>query len=643
MDVSSPHEVDENRLRTALSSADISVLLPVLHQLTGDDRWLSDRYRPSAVRGMLVDATGGLSAPVMAEIREAAVTAVLAWSRGELTPASARPVGAELNRLMCLCTQEEVPGGYADMWASDLGFAPRDGYLLPDGVQSGDYKVIVIGAGLGGMLSALMLRETGVDHVVLERSDGPGGTWRDNIYPGAGVDVPSHLYSFSFFPRNWAVHFAKQPDVFSYIQEFVDHYELEESVTYGAEVSGAIWDEGTQRWTVRYRKDGEQCEVVANAVIGALGLFSHPKMPDIPGMAEFSGEIFHSARWPKGLDLSGKRVAVIGTGASAMQIVPAIAGKVDHLDVYQRSAQWVSPAPTYGQPVDEDVRWLIDNVPFYREWTRFRLAWVFSDRLHPSLQVDPDWSAPGSINAHNDKHRRFLLGYMTDKLKDRPDLLEKARPDYPPYGKRMLLDNGWFDALVRPDVELIDRGVTRFTATGIVDGDGVERPVDIVVMSTGFDVHRYMYPLDVRGRSGVSLDEVWQGDNPRAHLGITVPDFPNLFLLWGPNTNGSGGSYMLLAETQLEYIMRLIGQMIARGVSAIEPWQEDFERYNREVDRAHDAMIWSHPDLSTYYRNDSGRVTVNSPWMVLGYWEKLRNPDIDDFRIGARVATSQAG
>jgi len=624
--------IDEGRLREALRAADVTVLLPVLFQLTGDRRWLSDRYRPGRMRGMLVDPTGGLDETVLEEIREAAHAELLRWAAGA-APAVPAPTGDLLRELMEFSTGDPVRGRYVEMHALDMGFSaeppqPRVGDRRPD------FTVVVIGAGLGGLYSAMRLQEAGIRHVVLEKADCAGGTWRDNRYPGAGVDVPSHLYSFSFFPKDWPAHFSKRDDVVSYIDDFIAEYDLLPRIRFGVEVTGADWDNESRIWTVHTREvDGTVGTVVGNAVISAVGIFGHPKEPEIPGRERFAGPVFHSARWPQDLDLTGKRLAVVGTGASAMQIVPAVVDTVGGLDIYQRSAQWVSPTPTYGDPINPDVRWLAATVPFYHRWMRFRLAWVFCDKLHPSLTMDPEWEDENSINEHNEKHRQFLLGYMRDKLADRPDLQAKALPSFPPYGKRMLLDNGWFDALTRPHTELITSGVRELTAHGIVDSEGVERPADVVVLSTGFEVQRYLLPMEIRGRSGKALREIWQDDDARAYLGITAPDFPNLFFVYGPNTNGSGGSYMLLAEAQIGYIMRLLTGMLTNDIDAVEPKRARFDDYNAEVDHAHESLIWQHPNLSTYYRNDRGRVVVNSPWTVLGYWERLRDGDLNDFLI----------
>jgi 4-hydroxyacetophenone monooxygenase len=276
-------------------------------------------------------------------------------------------------------------------------------------------------------------------------------------------------------------------------------------------------------------------------------------------------------------------------------------------------------------------------VPFYREWYRFRLAWAFNDRIHASLQKDPDWPYPErSLNRVNDSHRRFFTSYLESQLEGRGDLIERALPTYPPFGKRMLLDNGWFAALKRSNVDLITSSVSALTRTGIVAADGTERPVDIVVFATGFQARRPIH-LDIRGRQGRSLAEVWGDDDARAYLGITTPGFPNLFFMYGPNTNlGHGGSFINLAEGQANYIADALCQMLNTGIVSIECRPEVCDEYNARLDAAHERMVWTHPGMDTWYRNAKGRVVTNMPWRVVDYWTMTRHADLGDFIVRRR-------
>ncbi|MCO1655435.1 flavin-containing monooxygenase [Pseudonocardia humida] len=617
---------DRDALAGALEHANLPSLVPVLHQLTGDRRWLAEPYRPGRSRGMDDNDDGGFPDGVRAEIRAAALEAVLAWSAGR-EPAVAAPTGEALVELMSLAVGEPVPAEYAAMTAEDMGFRPPEP-VRP--VTGSGLRVVVIGAGVSGMLAAIRLHEAGIEHVVLEKNDDVGGTWLENAYPGAGVDTPSHLYSYSFAPRQWSTHFGKRDEVLAYLRDVAERHDLRGRIRFGVEAAGAEYDAARQRWTVR-TTDGERIE--AHAVITAVGQLNRPKVPDLPGMAGFRGPIFHSARWPADLDLTGKRLAVIGTGASAMQIVPAVAGTAAQVTIFQRSPQWAAPNSVYFSPIDEHVRLLMEHVPFYRRWYRTRLAWNFNDRVHPTLQVDPEWEHPQrSVNAVNDAHRRVFTRYLESELAGRDDLVAKALPDYPPFGKRMLLDNGWYAALRRDDVTLLTEPVAAITSTGVRGADGTEVEADVVVLCTGFETHKQLHPLDVRGRGGASLRELWGPDDADAHLGITVAGFPNLFLTCGPGTVlGHGGSYITIAECQVRYIVEALVTMAERGIGAVECRPEAHADYAARQDAAHERMIWTHPGMRNWYRNPAGRVVCTLPWRIVDYWEMTRRVDWDDF------------
>lgn len=623
---------DRSALTRALEHANLPSLVPVLHQLTGDPRWLREPYRPTRSRGMDDNDSGGFSPEVAAEIKRAALDAVLAHEAG--TPVAVpAPTGEYLRELLELANGEPTSAEYADMLAEDMGFSP----VPPKAAPPTDIDVIIIGAGVSGMLAAIKLAEAGIEHVVLEKNQDVGGSWYENTYPGAGVDTPSQLYSYSFAPRDWSTHFGKRDEVEQYLRDVADTYDLRAVARFGTEVTSATYDEDTATWTVR-TDDG--LEIASRVLISATGALNRPKIPEIPGMNSFRGRIFHTAAWPGDLDLTGKRVAVVGAGASAMQVVPAIAGTVARLAVFQRSPQWIAPNDVYFSEVDEAVQLLMARVPFYRVWYRARLAWNFNDRVHPTLQIDPEWEHPErSVNAANDGHRRVFTRYIESELQGRPDLIAKALPDYPPFGKRMLLDNGWYRALRRDHVDLITEGVTEITPDGLRGSDGTEIDVDIIVLATGFHTHRFLWPIDVRGRSGASLAETWGPENAHAYLGITVPGFPNLFMTCGPGTAlGHGGSFITIAECQVRYIVDLVTAMAEEGLRAVEVRPEVEAAFTRDHDKAHSRMLWTHPGMTNWYRNAAGRVVSTMPWRIVDYWRMTRHADLDDYYAEADVA-----
>lgn len=627
--------VGAERLRAAVTAANLPTLLMVLYQLTGDRRWLRAPYRPSRIKGMGEHNLGGFDDQVQREIREAAVDAVLAWYDG--VPAAApAPTGDLLVEMMSTSVGEPVPPEYEPMMAREMGFVTPAPRKPRTDREEHDFSVIVIGAGISGLIAARALRQAGISYTMLEKNHQVGGTWLENRYPGCGVDTPSYFYSFSFFPRQWSTHFGKRDEVLSYVQEMAAEHDLLKSIRFGMEVLAASYDEPERGWLVRARdQHGREHTYRANAVISAVGQLNRPQLPDIAGMDRFRGELFHSARWPEDLDLRGKRVTVVGSGASAMQIVPAIADDVAELTVLQRSPQWAAPNENYFAPVGSDVHWLMENVPYYHEWYRFRLAWTFGDKVHQSLQVDPEWPhKQRSVNATNDGHRSFFTRYIERQMAGREDLLDKVLPTYPPFGKRMLLDNGWFATLRRPHVELLNDRVAEVTETGFRTADGHERETDVLVFATGFQAKRPLHPMDLHGRSGRSIRQLWGDDDAHAYLGIVTPDFPNLFILYGPNTNlGHGGSYIWISECQVRYVADLLCQMIERRIAAVECRPDVNEEYNRRVDEAHASMIWTHPGMDTWYRNERGRVVTNMPWRIVDYFGMTEQADLSDFLV----------
>jgi 4-hydroxyacetophenone monooxygenase len=610
------------RVSDAVASANIPALIPTLAMLTGDEKWLSPPYAPGRQKGLDDNHDGGLPLQVQAEIRAAAAAAIDAG-----VVRLPRPTHEQLVRMLSAAMGEDVPAEYGPMIAEELGLGdpPRAPERVPEG-----FRAIVVGAGISGLATSIRLAEAGIPHVVLERNATVGGTWLENHYPGAGVDTPSALYSFSFAQRDWSMYFALRDELHAYLERLADDFGVRERIRFGCEVLGAAYDEGAQEWAVR--TPGETLR--ANVVITAVGGFNKPKWPAIEGLQEFEGAVVHTARWPDDLSLAGKRVGVIGNGASAMQLVPAICGEAAHVTVFQRSPQWAAPFDQFHEPVPEGERWLMRNVGLYRTWYRLRSGWTFNDKVHPALQKDPEWEHPErSVNKINDGHREFFTRYIESQLGDRPDLVAKVLPDYPPFGKRILLDNGWYAALKRDDVTLITDPVTAVTADAV---NGVE--LDVLVCATGFDVVRFLAPMDIRGRGGAVLREVWDDEDARAYLGTTVPGFPNLLMVYGPNTQaGHGGSLIGSAEAQLHYILDLLERMLAAGAGAIEVRRDVYEAYNRRVDAAHERMVWTHPAMETYYRNSRGRVVVTTPFRVVDYWHMTREADLDDYVVEAAV------
>jgi 4-hydroxyacetophenone monooxygenase len=627
--------VFRTELRRAVAKAHLPTLVLVVHQLTGDPRWLEPPFRPTRARGLEDHDHAGFSPEVQEELRAAAVDAISAWQAAGL-PLDEPPSPERLVQLLAISLAERVPLEYAGLLAEEMGTVSRRVDIDPSAARAG-FGVVVIGAGMAGINLGIMLKAAEVPFTILEKNADVGGTWLENHYPGCGVDTPSHLYSFSFArSAGWSSYFGKRDEVREYFADLARAHGLYEHIEFGVEVLGARWNDAAAQWSVELnRADGTHEVRTATVLVSAVGHFNRPSIPEVPGLESFPGPALHTACWDPDLDVEGKRVAVIGSGASAMQLVPALAGVASELIVYQRSRQWAVPHPNSGRPVAAEVQWLLEQVPYYAGFYRLRQFWRFGDRLHPALQVDESYADPDfAVNEVNADHRRFLTSYIERELADRPDLIAMSTPDYPAYGKRPLIDHGWYRALRRDDVELIDGGLREIRGSTLIGRDGQERQADLIVFATGFQTLRMLGPMEVRGQGGVRLRDVWGEDDARAFLGVAVPDMPNFFMLFGPNTStGHGGSAFLTTEMQVRFVMQLVKAMLEQHIGVLEVRKDAHDTYNAEVDAALSNMVWTHPRVTNYYRNGSGRIVGTNPWPYLEYWRRTREADLDDFLV----------
>ena len=615
---------DRAALLQHLEHADTAPLLMVLVHLGGDPAWL-DRIQPH-IKGpwSFHDETPDA---LRAELREALADVLegYAETRRELPTEIPRHL---LPQMLRACTGQDVPAEYFPMVDEEMDLAGTDPKTVhwrgkPDPARLADFQVLVVGAGFSGVGMGIKLKEAGIPFTIIEKNDDVGGTWYENTYPGIGVDTANHFYSYSFDNNNdWDYFFAKGDEIEAYIRRNTERTSLRDNIRFSEEVQSLTWDDGSLLWQAEIRrKDGSTYKMSANSVVSAVGMLNRPKVPPINGLDSFAGPKFHTARWDHSVDYKGKRVGMIGTGASGMQVGPAIQPFVENLTIFQRSPHWAMLNPLYFENVTDAKKWVLNNIPFYTKWFRFQLFWSSSDTFHHNLKVDRNWPDQAhSLNAANAEIRKQLEAHIASEVGHDPELIRKATPDYPPYGKRMLRDNHWYRMLTRENVDLVDDQIDHVEPEGIVTADGTLHPCDILVLATGFETRRMLWPMQIEGRGGATILERWGDEDPRAHLGITVPEFPNFFLIYGPNTNlAHGGSAVFHSECQIRYIMQGLRELVETGAGALEVKSEPFWNYQEKVDAAHRELVWSHPGVTSWYKNGAGRVHAASPWRLVDY------------------------
>jgi 4-hydroxyacetophenone monooxygenase len=623
-----------------LQDASIPTLMMSMIHMSGDASLLNGTIRPLGV--YLNEFQGYMSEDDQAAIRAQALQVIKAYrDRGCTLPPA--PSHQAINDMMSFMVATPVPPDYVPMMLEEMELDGIDARTVSfDDVKvdvKNHFNVVVIGGGMSGVLAAIRLQEAGIAYTVFEKNPSVGGTWFENTYPGCRVDVGNHFYCYSFAPNPaWTQFFAQQPELRNYFEDCIRDFDVQKNFRFNSEVESASWSETEKRWQVVVRKaDGSRETVTANAVISAVGQLNRPKIPTIKGRDTFKGAQFHSAQWQHDVDLKGKRVAVVGSGASAFQLVPEVAKQAGQLYVYQRSAPWMFENKDYHTDVSDSIRWCLQHLPYYARWYRFLIFWPGCDGIFDSLRVDPNWPHQDrSINEFNDMIRTIFTDYISQQVGDDQALLKKVIPDYAPLGKRTLQDNGtWLAALKRDNVELIASEVTQIDGNTVVAGNGERRDVDVIIYATGFNANKYLWPMTISGRDGIVLSEQW-GDVPEAYLGITVPNFPNLFCLYGPATNlAFGGSLIFNGECQMRYVMSCIKTMLQQNAKSIEIKKDIHDDYNRRVQDEHAGMVWAHPSVrGSWYQNSSGRVTILSPWRLLDYWTWTREVDESHYTFG---------
>ncbi len=478
-------------------------------------------------------------------------------------------------------------------------------------------SVAILGAGMSGLCAAWKLQEAGFsDYTIFEKSDGVGGTWRDNTYPGCGCDVPSHLYSYSFAPKaDWSEKWSGQPEILKYFEDFAADNGILEHCCFGTEIADARYDDETAVW---HLTDSDGAVHKANVLISGLGQLNQPSIPDFPGRDLFKGPQFHSARWEHSVDLEGKTICVIGNGPSAVQFVPKIVPVVEHMINFQRSPSWVRDRGNFAYTDKQKATFATSSWrhKLYREWIYWgaEIGFAFFKR---------NTRLGGMV-------RKRCLDHLEAQVAD-PDLRVRLTPDFAPGCKRILITDDYYPALARENVTVLRQGVTELTENGVVGEDGETRDCDVIIYATGFQSTDFLTPMTVTGLEGLSLQDAWK-DGAEAHRGVAVTGFPNLFLLYGPNTNLGHNSIIFMVEQQVGYVVKCLQRLAGKEVKAMMPSESAQTSFNEDVQARAEQTVWA-TDCNSWYKNEAGKITNNWPSYTWKYRRQMKTPDFSEFEL----------
>ena len=615
--------IDRDYIRRAVELSDLAALRIAIFQACEDDEIA--RLGPVAAlndedRSRLVDRCVDL----LDEHLDA-------W---ELRTPSDEEINAMLDMVLGVPTEE----GDFELRKMVLSFEDFPGFAewtTPGTAPPEGFHVAIIGGGFNGIATGVQLENLGIDFTLYERREELGGTWSINRYPDIRVDTLSASYEFSFekeYP--WTEYFARGPEVRAYLHHIAEKFGVMPHVKLGHDLVEARFDDETKRWRVTFRlSDGSTVSRDVNAIVSAAGLFANPNLPSFPGIEDFGGIVVHPTRWPEGVDLSDKRVAVIGNGSTGVQLLARVAEMSQFVEVFQRTPQWISPRDKYGQHVEPEITWLTSAMPGYWNWCRITSIMHLFNFDRDFLIRDEEFEKTGGkITAKSEFVRNMLLDYIHTETGGRQDLIEKLVPDYAPMVRRPIVDNGWYRALTRDNVALVTEDIVRFTDTGIETADGVHHDLDVVVAATGYDIVKYLWPAEYFGRDGINLHDKWEEESPMAYAGLLIPGFPNLFTLYGPNSQPISGGVALPAWYQMwaGFIARCLIGMIEQGKRTVEVTEEAFRDYNdRLVAESQKLIMITDESLSkkNYYVNAEGRIQVNAPWETHEYYRMTSYPD----------------
>jgi len=630
-------EASDQQIEQAVAAADPMVLRGLIYQLTGDQDLL-DLPLERVQMGRIEIAKPADDA-ALATVRDKAAAFLKSYRDAGAGPIGQGPaerlpeslalvIGQPiLDRALDLMIEETA----LDPWARSLKWS-----ATPTPEQLENFTVTIIGAGMGGLNAAIQLKRAGIRYTILEKNDGVGGTWHENRYPGARVDTPSRSYTNLFgvdfpYPFPYGPHQENK----RYYDWVADEFGVREEIEFNTEVRSLTWHEASSMWEISLAGPEGERTLRSNAIVTGVGFLNRPNIPQIEGMDQFAGEAWHTARWPEGKDLTGKRVAVIGTGCTGYQLIPELAAlDGTQLTVFQRTPQWLFPVPGYQSPAPAEQLWLDRNLPLHTNFMRFKSFYGSGPDFVKMFDIDPDFDDPHTCSEGNKAARERSIEFLKSKLDD-PQLVEIMTPAHPPWSARPVVvdpEDSVLDALLRDNVALVTSGIQRMTPTGIVDGDGNAHEIDVVVYATGFRAHDFLYPMEITGRGGLTLEKLWEKDGARAYLGCMMPGFPNLWTLYGPNTNG-GLPVSQYHEVTMRYAMQCMEKLILEDLKSIEPTEEAYWRYNRQVDELNATKIWADPRAHNYWWSKHGRTVSQTPFTGYEVREHLLHPDFADMDI----------
>jgi 4-hydroxyacetophenone monooxygenase len=636
---------DDSSLRQNILAADLPTLLATVFYLTRDPGVLRPEWRPTLEFGV---AVSGLSPEEERNAQAYCIDRLVAF-RDSKRSAPQAPTYDDVQNVGRWLMGETIEP-FLQLALEEMVVADHDPrrprWLKSKISKDRSFSVGIIGGGESGLLMGIRLRQAGVPFVIYEKNTDVGGTWFENQYPGCRVDCNSFFYSYAFARQVWNEYYGHARDVQAYFAKVAKDGGIWDQIRFETEVTRAVWQEDTAAWEVTFTGPSGVASNSHDVLISAVGQLNRPNYPDIKGREAFCGPHFHSARWDHSIDITGQRVGVIGTGASAAQFIPQIASKASQVCVMARTVPWLLPTPLLHESVSSAQCWLLKNIPAYAMWYRVTLVLPGAVGMLDGVIVDPTYPpTERAVSAKNDAARKAILDWLEPRIEDRPDLRPVLLPSSPLGGKRIIRDNGaWIKTLKRDNVSVVTTPIERIAEQGVIFKDGTRREFDILIYGTGFQAARFLFPMEVTGRKGARLREVWNDDDARAYLGMTVPDFPNLFILYGPNTNQvvHGGSAIMWTEFSITYVMDAIRILLEADAKTMDIKQEVFNGFAERVDAANRLRAWGFSTVNSWYKNSKGRTTQNYPFSTYEFWQRTREVNLSDYVFDKDETVAQA-